>query len=88
MNDKTTDRMALTSGPMLIRPRDAAALLALCQRTLYTMTKAGLLPCVRVGKSLRYDPADLAAWVQRAKAGPLPGPAELEGRKKKIRESA
>lgn len=88
MNDKTTDRMALTSGAMLIRPRDAAAMLALSERTLWSMTQAGLLPCVRVGKSLRYDPADLAAWVQRAKAGPLPGPAELEGRKKKIRESA
>ena len=68
--------------PLLLRPRDAARMLALSERTLWSLTQAGLLPCVRVGKAVRYDPADLAEWVQKAKAAPLPGPAELEGRKK------
>jgi len=83
---QTTSRDKVVGGPMLVRPRDAARMLALSERTLWSMTRAGLLPCVRVGKSVRYDPTDLAAWVQGAKGGPLPGPAELEGRKKKSSE--
>lgn len=84
MNTTTTT----TDRPMLLRPKDAAKMLALSERTLFALTRAGLLPCVRVGKSVRYDPADLAEWVQKAKAAPLPGPAELEGRKKESSESA
>jgi excisionase family DNA binding protein len=73
---------------MLLRPKDASRMLALSERTLWSMSQAGLLPCVRVGKSVRYAPDDLAEWVKRAKASPLPGPAELEGRRKEMGESA
>lgn len=86
MNTNTTT--PTTDRPLLLRPRDASRLLALSERTLWALTRAGLLPCVRVGKSVRYDPADLAEWVQKAKAGPLPGPAELEHRKKGSAECA
>lgn len=82
MNGETM-RNTMIGEPMLLRPKDAARRLALSERTLWAMTRAGLLPCVRVGKSVRYCPADLAEWVQKAKGAPLPGPAEVEGRKKK-----
>ena len=52
----------------LLRPREAAALLAISERTLWDLSNRGNLPCVRLGRSVRYDPRDLAAWVAQNKS--------------------
>lgn len=49
----TTDRV-------LLRPREAAETLGISDRTLWSWTRAGL-PCVRVGKAVRYRPEALRA---------------------------
>jgi excisionase family DNA binding protein len=54
---------------LLLRPRDAAAALSISPRKLWAMTNAGEIPCVRFGKSLRYDPTDLREWIDSQKGG-------------------
>ncbi len=38
----------------LLKPREAADILAISERTLWTLTKEGVIPCVRLGRSVRY----------------------------------
>ncbi len=52
---------------LLYTPREAAAALGVCEKTLYTLTKSGQLPAVRIGRSVRYAVEDLQAFVERAK---------------------
>ena len=49
--------------PVLVRVADAAALLAVSERTLWRLTKCEAVPSHRVGRSVRYARAELAAWV-------------------------
>ncbi len=55
---------------MLVNQREAARLLSVSTRTVYVMTRDGRLPCVRIGRSVRYSPAQLANWIQAETAGP------------------
>ena len=52
--------------PLLITGREAARLLGISFRTLFTMTKRGDVPRVSVGRgSVRYSPDDLRAYIDR-----------------------
>lgn len=63
-----TPQKPSTTAPMLLTPRDAAKALALSERTLWSITAPrGVIPCVRVGAAVRYDPADLQQWIETAK---------------------
>lgn len=53
--------------PRLLTPKQAAAYLAVCGKTLYTLTKDGKLPAVRCGGILRYEIADLDGFIRRCK---------------------
>ena len=63
-----------SASALLVRPREAARLLAISERSLWAYTQAGEIPCIRIGRSVRYCLADLAAWIasrkQEATAGP------------------
>jgi len=63
MLQRTTEQ---TITPMLLTPRQAAKALAISEKTLYTYTRRGLIPCLRIGAAKRYALADLKAWIQRA----------------------
>lgn len=52
-----------TCGPLLLTEREAAATLAISPRTLWGLRNSGEIPCVRVGRAVRYDRRDLEAWV-------------------------
>lgn len=54
---------------LLLRPADAARALSISPRKLWGLTAEGALPCVRVGRSVRYSPADLAAYVDAQREG-------------------
>ena len=58
----------LYASPLLLTPRQAAQTLAVCEKTLYTLTKRGELPSVRIGRAVRYDVADLQAFINSRKA--------------------
>ena len=49
--------------PLLIDAKDAAALLAIGTRKLWSLTNSGQIPHVRIGRLIRYAPADLQAWI-------------------------
>lgn len=49
--------------PLLLKADEAAAQLNISPRSLWQYTKSGELPCVRMGRSVRYVPADLEAFI-------------------------
>lgn len=57
-----------TIEPLLLTARQAAKVLSISERTLWGLTKSGDIPAVRFGgRNVRYDPADLRAWIDSAK---------------------
>jgi hypothetical protein len=52
----------------LLNPKAAAAALAISPRKLWALTASGDLTCVRIGRAVRYDATDLAAFIDAAKA--------------------
>jgi excisionase family DNA binding protein len=50
--------------PLLLTPREAAKALAVCEKTLYTLTAPrGPLPCVRLGRAVRYSVVALRDFI-------------------------
>jgi excisionase family DNA binding protein len=52
---------------LLIKAPEAAKALALSERTLWSLAKKGELPSIKVNRAVRYDLADLRAWIERKK---------------------
>lgn len=52
---------------LLLTPVRAAQSLSISPRTLWTLTKSGQIPCVRIGRLVRYDPQDLQRWIDQRK---------------------
>lgn len=54
---------------LALRPRFAAKALSVSPRTLWEWTRAGIVPCVRIGKGKRqtvlYSVADLQTWLTK-----------------------
>jgi excisionase family DNA binding protein len=48
---------------LLVKPDEAAKLLSISTRTLWTLTREGIVPCVRLGKSVRYSLDTLRAVI-------------------------
>ncbi len=63
--------------PLSLRPREAAAALGLSISTLARLTKAGELPCVKLGRSVLYPVAMLEEFLraraERARGGDFTG---------------
>ncbi len=53
----------------LLNARDACRALAIGRRKLWELTNTGELPCVRIGRAVRYDPRDLAAFIEKRRTG-------------------
>jgi hypothetical protein len=49
---------------------EAAAQLRVCPRTLRKERQAGRLPYIKIGRVVRYDPNDLATFVEGARQCP------------------
>ncbi|MFO0828096.1 MAG: helix-turn-helix domain-containing protein [Phycisphaerales bacterium] len=67
MSEISRDSMAELSP--LLTYREAAKVLGVTDRTVWTLVDGGVLPAVRFGRSVRIDPADLRAFIERAKRG-------------------
>ena len=52
---------------LLLTGKQAARLLNISERSLFTLNKAGQLPAVHIGRSVRYDPGDIRGWIAAAK---------------------
>jgi len=51
----------------LLNYREAGKLLGVTERTVWTLVDNGELPAVRFGRSVRVDPVDLRAYIDRCK---------------------
>jgi hypothetical protein len=57
---------------LLLTPREAAVALALCEKTLWSVTQPrGDLRAVRIGRAVRYDVADLRTFIEQRKGAAL-----------------
>ncbi len=57
-----------TPGAALLMIAQAAEYLGLCERTLwYRTAPRGPIPCVRIGRSVRYDRRDLDEYIESSK---------------------
>lgn len=48
---------------LALRPREAAAAIGICERTLWTLTKSGDVPHVRIGRAVVYPVRELQDWL-------------------------
>jgi excisionase family DNA binding protein len=53
--------------PQRLTSREAARTLAVGERTLWGLTRRGQVPCVRIGRAVRYDRRDLRDFIERHK---------------------
>ena len=53
--------------PLLVAASDAARLLCVSERTLWSLSNRGNLRSVRIGRRRLYDPSDLADFIHRQK---------------------
>jgi len=49
----------------LVKPPEQAALLSVSPRHLHDLTNQRIIPCVRLGRSVRYNPQAVAAALER-----------------------
>jgi excisionase family DNA binding protein len=61
--------MIENSHALLLTTPEAARALAISPRTLWTLTKRGEIPSVKIGRAVRYDPRDLLVWIDARKTG-------------------
>jgi excisionase family DNA binding protein len=59
----------ITPNNLLVRPRDAARMLAISERKLWELTNRNLIRAVRIGRAVRYDMRDLEAFIAAQKGG-------------------
>lgn len=76
----------------LLRPKDAAELLAMPIAGLYRLSRANAIPVVRLGRLYRYDPDSLREWVRAGgvtsaqdKPASQEPPAELRAAPRQLR---
>ena len=53
----------------LVKTKPAAEYLSISTRKLWELTNCGEIPHVRIGRSVRYRPEDLDAYIQRHTRG-------------------
>jgi excisionase family DNA binding protein len=45
-----------------------ASILGLSRTTVWSMASAGTIPCLRLGRNIRFDPARVAEWVRASQS--------------------
>jgi excisionase family DNA binding protein len=49
---------------LLLSAREAAKAMSISERTLWTLTKEGKIPCVRIKKRVLYNLRELERWIE------------------------
>ena len=52
---------------LLVTPREASRALSISERKLWQMTADGEISCVRIGRAVRYEVADLRVLIAQQK---------------------
>lgn len=69
MRDNTLLSTPAAQPKLLITIREAAAMLSVCEKTIWNATQRGDLRAVRIGKSVRYAMPDLLSFIEAQKGG-------------------
>jgi len=75
------DRAAMPAHPQtrqparMLRVADVAARLDLPEKRIYILAREGIIPHVRLGRSIRFNEAEIEAWIAAGGAG-YPGTHE------------
>lgn len=69
-------RAASQDCDLLLTARDTAKRLAISERHLHGLTRSGQLPCVRVGKCVRYSLETIQKWVCETESAEQPSSTE------------
>jgi excisionase family DNA binding protein len=82
-SDAVDDSAGRAEGPFdgLLRPSEVAQMLGVSRTWLYAAAKDGRVPCVRLGGPdgpVRFVEGDLHAWLERARAGWVPGESSVD----------
>lgn len=54
-----------TPAPLLVTPREAARMLSVSERTLWSLSAKGEIPRIKLGRSARYAVSDLREFIER-----------------------
>jgi excisionase family DNA binding protein len=65
MNSEIVNRPASTNARLAFTPREAAAMIAVSPRTLWSLTRSGEVRARKVGRLVRYYLPDLVAFMER-----------------------
>jgi len=72
--------MSHTLQPLALRPRQAARLLGVCERTLANWTRQGSVPYIKLGRAVLYPVDLLQDWLrQKAARQQGQGAEQVEG---------
>ena len=55
-----------TLEPLLLTPKETAKTLSICEKTLYTLTKTGELPAIKIGRAKRYSVDEINRWIKKS----------------------
>lgn len=69
---------------LLLTARDTAKRLAISERHLHGLTRSGQLPCVRVGKCVRYNLETVQKWVRETESTVQPSSTEQNKSKRAL----
>ncbi|MCE9591145.1 MAG: helix-turn-helix domain-containing protein [Planctomycetes bacterium] len=62
----TTTQTPEIPRPILVNSREAARMLGISERKLFSLKTSGEIPCVQVGRSVRFRLTTLEEWAERA----------------------
>lgn len=63
--------LALEACGKLLTPGELAEILNVSAKTVYQMAELNIIPSLKIGGSVRFDPRDVSAWLESCKKGPL-----------------
>ncbi len=53
----------MKKGENLLRPEDVAEILNVSRKTVVVMAREARIPCIRVGRLIRFDPNEISRWI-------------------------
>lgn len=68
---KQSQQPTIEDGPFLLSSREAAKRLSISERHLFSLTKSGGLPCVRVGTRVLYSVETIKQWIRESEASAM-----------------
>ena len=72
----------------LLTPRETAKRLAISERHLFELTRTGQLPCVRVGRNVRYSVETIQKWMRDTESNNQPSTTEKAEHRKRPTNTA